>query len=124
MFSANQIERARKVIEKTYTDRCTVLCKEEYQKANGATAFRNVEQYKDKPCRLSFKIIASDTQDHMLPKVQQSIKLFIAPDIEIKAGSIIRITRENITKEYKQSGEAAIFPTHQEIVLDLAKEYA
>ncbi|HBG5847838.1 TPA: hypothetical protein OUL20_003776, partial [Clostridioides difficile] len=58
-------------------------------------------------------------------KLEQKIKLFISPDIEIKAGSKLIITNQNnITKEYIRSGEPAIYPNHQEIILELFKDKA
>ncbi|HBG1494195.1 TPA: hypothetical protein KPH48_002465, partial [Clostridioides difficile] len=49
-----------------------------------------------------------------------TIKLFISPDIEIKAGSKLIIN----DKEYVRSGESAIYPNHQEIILELFKDKA
>ncbi|HBG8562141.1 TPA: hypothetical protein KRH50_003618, partial [Clostridioides difficile] len=55
-----------------------------------------------------------------LAKLEQTIKLFISPDIEIKAGSKLIIN----DKEYVRSGESAIYPNHQEIILELFKDKA
>ncbi|TQX27951.1 hypothetical protein D1N55_18600, partial [Clostridioides difficile] len=55
-----------------------------------------------------------------LAKLEQTIKLFISPDIEIKAGSKLIIN----DKEYVRSGESAIYPNHQEIVLELLEDKA
>ncbi|HBE9034583.1 TPA: hypothetical protein KN659_003459, partial [Clostridioides difficile] len=45
--------------------------------------------------------------------------------IEIKAGSkLIITTQNNITREYVRSGESAIYPNHQEIILELFKDKA
>ncbi|TQX28014.1 hypothetical protein D1N55_18385, partial [Clostridioides difficile] len=55
-----------------------------------------------------------------LAKLEQTIKLFISPDIEIKAGSKLIIN----DKEYVRSGESAIYSNHQEIILELFKDKA
>ncbi|EQE44856.1 hypothetical protein QCA_0963 [Clostridioides difficile CD40] len=69
--------------------------------------------------KLSYKNIVSATEGK-LAKLEQTIKLFISPDIEIKAGSKLIIN----DKEYVRSGESAIYPNHQEIILELFKDKA
>ncbi|HGH0429441.1 TPA: hypothetical protein ACJHEQ_003993, partial [Clostridioides difficile] len=71
------------------------------------------------PCKLSCKNIVSATEGKVA-KLEQTIKLFISPDIEIKAGSKLIIN----DKEYVRSGESAIYPNHQEIILELFKDKA
>ncbi|EQF03283.1 hypothetical protein QEI_0865, partial [Clostridioides difficile CD129] len=66
-----------------------------------------------------YKNIVSATEGK-LAKLEQTIKLFISPDIEIKAGSKLIIN----DKEYVRSGESAIYPNHQEIILELFKDKA
>ncbi|MGO0854038.1 hypothetical protein ACTPDQ_20745, partial [Clostridioides difficile] len=70
------------------------------------------------------KNITSAT-DGKVAKLVQTIKLFISPNINIKAGSkLIITTQNNITREYARSGESAIYPNHQEIILELLKNKA
>ena len=52
------------------------------------------------------------------------IKLFLSPDIIVKAGSNITVTQAGKTTEYIASGIPAIYDTHQEIMLVLSKERA
>ncbi|MDE3563871.1 hypothetical protein PV597_18395, partial [Clostridioides difficile] len=66
-----------------------------------------------------YKNIVSAT-DGKVAKLEQTIKLFISPEIEIKAGSKLIINN----KEYVRSGESAIYPNHQEIILELLKDKA
>ncbi|EQG37015.1 hypothetical protein QIO_1080, partial [Clostridioides difficile DA00129] len=73
----------------------------------------------NQPCKLSYKNIVSATEGKVA-KLEQTIKLFISPDIEIKAGSKLIIN----DKEYVRSGESAIYPNHQEIILELFKDKA
>ena len=47
------------------------------------------------------------------------MKLFISPDVLIKAGSKIIVTQHGRTTEYSNSGVPAVYPTHQEIMLTL-----
>ncbi|WP_343117700.1 hypothetical protein [Clostridioides difficile] len=73
----------------------------------------------NQPCKLSYKNIVSATEGKVA-KLEQTIKLFISPDIEIKAGSKLIIN----DKEYVRSGESAIYPNHQEIILELLDDKA
>jgi hypothetical protein len=48
----------------------------------------------------------------------------IAPEIHVKPGSKLTITQNGVTTEYKNSGEPALFDTHQEIILELFKGWS
>ena len=52
------------------------------------------------------------------------MKLFIAPEVEIKSGSKIIVAHCGKTTEYTRSGVPGMHATHQEIMLDLFKEWA
>lgn len=103
-----------------YRDKCTIV---EYQSVKDPVTKRTnnkeVIVLENQPCKLSYKNITSAT-DGKVAKLEQTIKLFISPDIEIKAGSKLIIN----DKEYVRSGESAIYPNHQEIILELFKDKA
>lgn len=122
---AKMVKKARKALESLYDGRCTVIERQKYQKVNKSTAFREITVLKNEPCRLSFKAIGSSTpEENAAFAVVQAVTLFISPDIFIKSGSKIIVTQNNRTTEYKQSGEPAIYDTHQEIILELFKGWA
>lgn len=109
---------ARKALERMYQGRATVI---EYQKIKdewGMTNFQEVTVLEDQPCKLSFETLTSSTGDPVAT-VSQSVKLFISPDVVIKAGSKIIVTQHGRTTEYSNSGVPAVYPTHQEIMLTL-----
>ncbi|MDX5669662.1 hypothetical protein ACTPET_00255, partial [Clostridioides difficile] len=110
----------RKAIEMLYRDKCTIV---EYQPIKDPVTKRTnnkeVIVLENQPCKLSYKNIVSATEGK-LAKLEQTIKLFISPDIEIKAGSKLIIN----DKEYVRSGESAIYSNHQEIILELFKDKA
>ena len=124
MLSQNQMVAVRKAIETTYDGTCTVTEHQKVQKENKSTGFQDVIVLENQPCRLSFKTITNTSQTETAAMVGQTTKLFIAPEIKVKAGSKLTITQCGVTTEYKNSGEPAIYPTHQEIVLDLFKGWA
>lgn len=94
------------------TDNTTKLTK-----SNEKIVFENV------PCRLSFSNIPAASGNGTVVSKQQTVKLFLAPEISIKAGSKIVVTQNGVTQEYKNSGEAAIYESHQEINLELFRRW-
>lgn len=115
----------RETIEQTYTGKCTVIAYGEYK--DPITKITKVGEYKlfeSQPCRLSYGNSPSTTDTEGPSTTKQVIKLFIAPEIEIPPGSKIIVTQNNKTTEFSNSGVPAVYPTHQEITLELFKEYA
>lgn len=115
---------ARKAIESMYCDKCTIIEKtEETDEITHVSSFKDKIIHEDIPCRLSISNIAITSNDSA-SKVTQSTKLFISPEIEVKAGSKIIVTHKGVTVAYKRSGFPAIHTNHQEIMLDLLEEHA
>lgn len=114
---------ARKHIEQLYFDKCSVI---EYQHVieSHLSYVREVQVYSDIPCHLSHKTIVQASEGAVASNIVQVSKLHIAPDIQIKAGSKIIVTRNGVSKAYKNSGEPAIYRNHQEIMLELEDERA
>lgn len=93
-------------------------------KANGRDEPTAVQKLHGEPCRLSFSSISSTSEEDSAPRIQQALKLFISKEVTIPAGSKIVVTQEGQTNAYAQSGEPAVYSTHQEIMLVPFKEYA
>ncbi|MDC2909870.1 hypothetical protein POL28_19590 [Clostridioides difficile] len=114
------VSKTRKAIEMLYRDKCTIV---KYQPVKDPVTKRTnnkeVIVLENQPCKISYKTITSTT-DGKVAKLEQTIKLFISPDIEIKSGSKLIINN----KEYARSGEPAIYPNHQEVVLELLEDKA
>lgn len=127
MISEKMWAKTRKAIEKLYTDICKV-----YEYRNGernpvtgiSLPSEEVLVIENQLCRLSTNSSPAASKSDDSNNVIQVIKLFIAPELDIKAGSKIFITRQGVTREYKRSGVAALYKTHQEIILELAQEKA
>ena len=117
--------QARKAIESRYDGVCTIS---NYQNIEDPITFvtelKEVEVIKEQPCRLSYSSIPATTQTDTINAVSQSIKLFIAPEVNIPAGSKIVVTQNGRTTVYKNSGQPAIYSTHQEINLELCEDKA
>lgn len=115
---------ARKAIEATYFGTLTVT---ELQKVKNEKSKLMEESevvvLQDQPCRLSFEKLQTAIQSESAATITQSTKLFVSPDVTIKAGSKLT-TQDNVTTDYIRSGVPSTYPTHQEITLELFKEYA
>ncbi len=119
------VKRVRKIIESTYQG---VLFVTEHQKKKNETtkitAYDDVVVLENQPCKLSFERIQAASQSESAASVTQITKLFVSPDIIIKPGSKITVTQAGVTTNYKSSGIPAVYPTHQEIILDLFEGWA
>ncbi len=116
----------RKMLELMYEDSLTVT---EYRtEINEKTKFsENVEVVvlDEQPCKLSYEKITQATQGDAAASIMRVTKVFLAPEIEIKAGSKITVTTKvGVVQDYKQSGAPAVYPTHQEIVLEASERWA
>lgn len=74
----------------------------------------------NQPCKLSFETITAAIQTGTAATISQGVKLFVSPDITIKPGSMLTVTQNGVTTEYTSSGVPAVYPTHQEIMLELS----
>ncbi len=129
MLSENQVVRskgaARKAVESTYYGACDII---EYgsvkDKKSGITRQEEITVLQNQPCKLSFEKIAAAVQTDTGAAVSQGVKLFIAPEIEVKCGSKIVVTQNGVTNAYSASGQSAVYSSHQEIMLELWKGWA
>ena len=124
MFQKNAVVKARKAIESMYDGTCTVTEYQEYTKPNKSTGHHEVVILEGQPCRLSFSSSPNTNQTESAAQLVQTIKVFLAPDVRVQAGSKLTITQNGVTTEYKSSGEPALYQTHQEIMLELFKGWA
>ena len=123
MLSKNQLVAVRTAIEKAYIGTCTIIEKQKIQKANKTTVFNDVIILENQPCKLSFSSIKSAQTLERSAIATQSVKVFISPEIKVKAGSKFTINQNGIIGEYASSGEPSMFATHQEINLESIKEW-
>ena len=116
---------ARKAIEATYFGTLTVTeMKKGMDAKTKLTKAEPVVTLENQPCKLSFEALKSAVQTDSAANIAQVTKLFVSPDVSIRAGSKITVTQDGVTTDYTRSGVPAVYPTHQEIVLELFKEYA
>lgn len=115
----------RKAIESQYNGICDV-----YEQKNTRDAVTKINKPQEvlvlekQPCKISFSSLPTTKEKQNAAAVIQVVKLFIAPEIEIKPGSKIVVTQNNVTGEYCRSGISAVYSSHQEINLELFGGYA
>lgn len=118
------ISLARKYIEMLYLDKCNIY---EYQTVvspdDYTTNMEEVLVHEDIPCKISYRA-TGHTNDGLGEGQFQVTTLFINPDIEVKAGSRIVVTRNGVSTAYKNSGAPTRYFNHQEIGLELEEEKA
>ena len=117
---------ARKAMESTYySGVCSVV---EYRDVRDEktkiTHKSEVTVIENQPCKLSFEKLDAVNQTETAAKTTQGTKLFVSPDVEIKAGSKIIVEQDGVKTAYSTSGVPAIYPTHQEIMLELFERWA
>ncbi len=88
------------------------------------TSQKEVLIVEDEPCRLSFNSEPVTDPATGVSEMSQFTMLFIRPDLDIAAGSVIEVTQNGRTTKYKRSGKPAMYTNHQEIRLTLYEEYA
>lgn len=115
----------RKAIQSLYRGTCTVKVWEEYKDPiTKITKHQEVTKFENEPCKLSYVKQTTASSDGGPAIISQTIKLSIAPELEIPAGSKIIVTQDGVTKEFTRSGEPEVHMDHQHITLELFKEYA
>lgn len=114
------ISSARQVIESLYDRTCDVIeYKSSVNPINKRTENKvEVTVLTGQKCRVSYQTISKSNQSNPTNNITQIIKLFIAPEIKIKEGSKIVVTKGNLVETYKNSGIPAVYDTHQEIILE------
>ena len=112
-------------LERLYHDKCTIYNKVEvFDAETKQTSFGSEVTEVDIPCRVSFSSIAAVQQGEATPALAQAVKLFLGPNIAVKPGSRIVVTRGGSKTEYRASGQPARYASHQEIALELADDFA
>lgn len=118
-------KQARKAIESSYKGLCDILEKRKVKdEVTKATVLIDIAVLSNQPCKLSYSSSGTANQTDAISNIEQTIKVFIAPEINIDPGSKLRITQNGITTDYISSGVPAVYETHQEVSLELEKENA
>lgn len=108
-----------------WNGRCTIW---EYENVtdpdNFQTSQREVMVVENEPCRISYSTEAVTNPESGVAEMSQFTVLFIRPDLDISAGSVVEVTQHGRTTKYRRSGKPAVYTHHQEIRLTLYEENA
>lgn len=119
--------RHRRQVERLYEDRAAISRLVDLGK-DPVTKEQMTERQticEDQPCKLSQTGLARNGQTEAQNDLQYDAKLFIAPEIEIKQGDLIAVTRASTGRVEKYTAGEPFPPykSHQEVSLT-AKEWA
>lgn len=115
----------RKAIEATYDGTCRIYGMQSVKDpVTKVTRQEEVLVQEGIPCHLSYSSTAPAAGSDTVTAVVQTIKLFLAPELVVPSGSRIEVAQQGREESYGQSGKAAVYSSHQEILLELWKEYA
>ena len=110
-------------LAKLWIGKCTIF---EYQTVTDPNTFQSTQEevavVTDEPCRVSYNREQATNVQNGAAVISQSITLFIRPDLEVKAGSVIEVTQHGVTTKYKGSSKSALYTNHQEIILELYED--
>ena len=110
---------------KLWIGKCTIY---EYQSVTDPDTYQTthslVATVTDEPCRVSYTRETVSDSSGGVPTTYQVTMLFIRPDLDVKAGSVIEVTQHGRTIKYKGSSTTAKYSNHQEVVLELYEENA
>lgn len=115
----------RKAIEATYDGTCRIYGMQSVKDPVTKVTRQEEAIVQDGvACHLSYSSTAPAAGSDTVTGVAQTIKLFLAPELVVPPGCRIEITQQGRTESYAQSGKAAVYSSHQEILLEIWKEYA
>ncbi|MFB4326404.1 ABC transporter ATP-binding protein [Priestia sp. BR_2] len=118
--------RHRRQIERLYQDRATINRHTEIKDPVTRETKQVLQPlYENQPCMLSQTGLPKNGQTEDANNLEYDAKLFIAPELEIKQGDVISVTRKATGRvETYAAGEPfPPYPSHQEINLT-AKDWA
>lgn len=124
MFSESAMVKVRKAIELSYIGTCDVIEYKEILDKDKTKNFKEIKVHKNLNCKLSFSDISPSTDIGTASNISQTVKLFISPEIKIKLNSKIIVNQNNTIEVYTNSGQPLVYETHQEIRLNLFREWA
>lgn len=79
------IKLARQAIESTYDCECNIIEQQAIENpVNKRTEYKETTVLEKQPCRISYKTISNANETENENNVIQIVKLFIAPEIQIK----------------------------------------
>lgn len=114
----------RKAIESRYDNTCSIyVYTDVFDESTKQTRRERVLLLEDQPCRLSYQTQAFaslvSTQTDGVTSSYQSVKMFIAPELDIPENSEIEVKRSGRLLKFKRSSVPVIHTNHQEVMVEV-----
>lgn len=114
-------------INRLYNGKMDVIIYRKIKNVEGETSFEEQVLYKDKVCALSSikstlsqKLRMNETGGARLESI--TCKIFCDSDFFVPSGSKIKVMQMGRTQIFDYSGEAFVYPTHQELTVKKQSE--
>lgn len=115
----------KKAVQSLWQGRATVTVLEgKLNPSNGRTEPQEKVLFNAVPCRISQNTVVSTEPIESAARVTQGVTLYIDPSVEIPEGSKVTVVQNGVTRDYARSGKPAVYSCHQEVPLELFKEWA
>ena len=119
------VSARRKAIQSLYRGTCTVKVWQSVKDPiNKIATPKEVIKFENEPCKLSYEKQTTATNTAGPAVISQTIKLSLAPELDVPPGSKIIVIQDGVTTEYARSGKPEVHMDHQHILLELFKGYA
>lgn len=76
------------------------------------------------PCRVMYKSMTHAGESGTIGEITQVIRLYLSPEVVVKAGSRVLVTTNGVETAYACAGEPALYISHQEVELKLKDRWA
>lgn len=112
-------KQTRKAIESLYDCTCNITGGKEKIKdpVTKETKLIPKIKYEKQSCKVSKQSLSKNNQTDTVNQIVYELKLFIAPELEIKQGDTVEVTNQFGNKEIYKAGEGFSYNTHQEVIL-------
>ncbi|MGM9552557.1 MAG: hypothetical protein ACI3XA_09920 [Clostridia bacterium] len=121
------VRKVKKAAEKFFCDECDIY-ETRAVTENGRTTFIKMCVNKSIPCRVSAKAYLfgenAAKEGDMITKVSKKVKLYLPSEYDVKEGSIIEVKSSGRIKVFGKSGVVNYYPSHNEVMIEISKDYA
>lgn len=115
----------KKAIQRLWNGLATITVRQGVlNPANGRTEPVEKVMASGLSCRISHQTVKSTDPTEEAALIAQTATLYIDPSVAIPEGSKITVIQNGVTRDYERSGKPAVYTCHQEVPLELFKEWA
>ncbi|KOY81288.1 hypothetical protein I6G82_02645 [Lysinibacillus macroides] len=118
------VSARRKAIQSLYRGICTVKTWGSVtDPVTKITTQKETTKFENEPCKLSYEKQTTASNTGGPATISQTIKLSLAPELDVPPGSKIIVTQDGVTNEFTRSGLPDVHMDHQHILLEAFQGY-